>query len=87
MWIGELAKQGGVTVQTVRFYERKNLLPPPGRRPSGYHIYSGDDLHRLRFIRQAKVLGFSLDEIREPVKGEACSIADWRSCFCDSRLD
>lgn len=63
MKTGELAKQAGVNVQTVRFYERQGLLPEPPRRESGYRIYSSGDLHRLRFIRQAKVLGFSLKEI------------------------
>jgi len=61
--IGELAKQAGVNVQTVRFYERHGLLSEPPRRESGYRIYSSEDLHRLRFIRQAKALGFSLKEI------------------------
>ena len=65
MQIGELAKRVGVNIQTIRFYERKKLLPPPERKSSGYRVYSGEDLHRLRFIRQAKDLGFSLDEIRE----------------------
>ena len=55
--------QAGVNVQTVRFYERQGLLPEPPRRESGYRIYGLGDLHRLRFIRQAKVLGFSLKEI------------------------
>lgn len=63
MRIGELAKQGGVNVQTVRFYERQGLLLEPPRRESGYRIYGSGDLHRLCFIRQAKVLGFSLKEI------------------------
>ena len=65
MQIGELARQAGVNVQTVRFYERERLLPAPERKASGYRVYTGQDLHRLRFIRQAKALGFSLDEIRE----------------------
>jgi MerR family copper efflux transcriptional regulator len=60
MQIGELAQQGGVTVQTVRFYERQGLLPEPRRKDSGYRIYSEEDVRRLAFIRQAKVLGFSL---------------------------
>ncbi|MGH7743580.1 MAG: heavy metal-responsive transcriptional regulator [Candidatus Dormibacteria bacterium] len=63
MTIGQLAKQVGVNVQTVRFYERRGLLPDPTRKESGYRIYSPDDLHRLRFIRHAKTLGFSLNEI------------------------
>lgn len=65
MQIGELAKRSGVTVQTVRFYERLSLLPEPQRKDSGYRIYSGSDLKRLQFVRQAKSLGFSLEEIRD----------------------
>lgn len=64
MRIGELAKQVGVSVQTVRFYERRQLMPVPRRRDSGYRIYGPSDLQRLRFILQAKKLGFSLDEVR-----------------------
>ncbi|HEX4002877.1 MAG TPA: heavy metal-responsive transcriptional regulator [Candidatus Acidoferrales bacterium] len=63
MRIGQLAKQVGVNVQTVRFYERRGLLPEPTRKESGYRIYGPDDLHRMRFIRHAKTLGFSLNEI------------------------
>jgi len=63
MKIGELAKQVGVNVQTVRFYERRELLPEPMRKESGYRTYGPDDLRRLRFIRHAKTLGFTLTEI------------------------
>ena len=65
MQIGNLAKETGVTVQTVRFYERRGLMPQPPRRESGYRNYGESDLRRLQFIRQAKALGFSLGEIRE----------------------
>jgi DNA-binding transcriptional MerR regulator len=65
MQIGEIAKRAGVGVETVRFYERKSLLRSPQRKPSGYRIYGDQDLKRLLFIRQAKVLGFSLDDVRE----------------------
>jgi DNA-binding transcriptional MerR regulator len=71
MKIGELALQVGVNVQTVRFYERQGLLPEPPRRESGYRIYGSGDLHRLRFIRQAKAMGFSLEEIREILRMRA----------------
>ena len=64
MRIGELAKAGEVSVQAVRFYERRGLMPIPNRRESGHRIYGPPDLRRLRFIAQAKKLGFSLDEIR-----------------------
>ena len=63
--IGKLATSTGVTVQTIRFYERQGILPEPQRKESGYRVYSDADIRRLRFIRQAKSLGFSLDEIRD----------------------
>lgn len=68
MQIGELAKHVGVSVQAVRFYERRGLLPAPPRKDSGYRIYGDGDLRRLRFIRQAKRLGFSLDEIKSVLR-------------------
>src|SRR5438552_11453619 len=64
MQIGELAKRGGVSIQTVRYYERCGLLPKPERKPSRYRIYGEKDVHRLQFIRHAKALGFTLDEIK-----------------------
>ncbi len=63
--IGQLAKKAKVNVQTVRYYERRGLIPEPPRRESGYRQYSLDDLARLQFIRHAKELGFSLKEISE----------------------
>lgn len=62
--IGKLAKQAGVAIDTVRYYERNGLLAPAGRLASGYRRYGAEELKRLRFIRRAKVLGFSLDDIR-----------------------
>lgn len=63
--IGQVARAAGVTVQTVRYYERAGLLPRPPRTPSGYRIYSPEATARLRFIKQAQAVGFSLEEIRE----------------------
>ncbi len=63
--VGQLAKKAGVNVETVRYYERIGLMPEPQRRESGYRMYSQDDLTRLAFIRHAKELGFTLNEIRE----------------------
>jgi Hg(II)-responsive transcriptional regulator len=63
--IGELAKQARVNRETVRYYERRRLLPHPARSLSGYRVFPDEALRRLRFIRHAKVLGFSLNEIRE----------------------
>ena len=62
---GELAKRAGVNVETLRFYERKGLLPEPPRRESGYREYPEESVTRIRFIKRAQELGFSLDEIRE----------------------
>lgn len=63
--IGQVAQRAGVGVQTIRFYEKEGLLPEPARRPSGYRQYSGAAVRRLHFIKRAKDLGFSLEEIRE----------------------
>jgi MerR family transcriptional regulator, copper efflux regulator len=63
--IGQLAKSAQVGVDTVRFYEKQGLMPPALRRASGYREYRLEDLRRLQFIRRAKELGFSLDEIGE----------------------
>jgi MerR family transcriptional regulator, copper efflux regulator len=63
--IGELAKRAQVNRETVRYYERRQLLPRPSRSISGYRVFSDDALRRLQFIRHAKALGFSLNEIRE----------------------
>ena len=65
MRIGELAKRAAVPIDTVRYYEREGLIPPPVRRASGYRDYVEADVDRLRFMRRAKGLGFTLQEIRE----------------------
>lgn len=65
MTIGELAGRAGVGVQTVRYYERRELLPEPDRTASGYRAYTEAHLHRLRFVLRAKELGFTLSEIEE----------------------
>ena len=62
---GELAKRAGVNVESLRFYEREGLLPEPPRRPSGYRRYPTNAVGRVRFIKRAQELGFSLAEIRE----------------------
>ena len=65
MNIGQLSRRTGVPIDTVRYYEKQRLLPPPTRSASGYRHYEADDVLRLNFIRRAKVLGFTLDEIRD----------------------
>jgi Cu(I)-responsive transcriptional regulator len=63
--IGALAKRGGVGIDTVRYYERSGLLSPKTRLASGYRRYSPAEVARLRFIRRAQALGFTLNEIRD----------------------
>jgi MerR family copper efflux transcriptional regulator len=63
--IGTVAKRAGVPIDTIRYYEREGLLPEPLRRASGYRSYNESAISRLRFIRRAKDLGFTLDEIRD----------------------
>lgn len=62
---GELAEKAEVNVETIRFYERKGLLPEPPRMESGYRSYPVENVQRIRFIKRAQQLGFSLKEIRE----------------------
>src|SRR6266702_5100513 len=63
--IGHLAREAGVNLETVRYYERRGLLPKPPQSASGYRLFPTDAARRLRFIRRAQELGFSLKEIRE----------------------
>lgn len=72
--IGQLAKRADVAIDTVRYYERNQLLAPAGRLESGYRRYGEAELKRLRFIRRAKALGFTLADIRELL-----SLSDERS--------
>ncbi len=65
MNIGQLSRRTGVPIDTVRYYEKQQLLPPPTRTASGYRHYEADDVLRLTFIRRAKTLGFTLEEIRD----------------------
>src|SRR4051794_16405994 len=63
--IGQLAERGGVNLETIRYYEREGLIPPPPRKSSGHRAYSTAAVRRLQFIKRAQELGFSLAEIRE----------------------
>lgn len=63
--IGQLAKHIGVNIETIRYYERRNLLGPTSRLPSGYRLYNREASQRLRFIKNAQALGFTLQEIEE----------------------
>jgi Hg(II)-responsive transcriptional regulator len=63
--IGQLAKEAGVNIQTIRYYEKRKLLKPSGRNNSGYRFYRESDLKKIKFIKQAQNLGFLLEEISE----------------------
>lgn len=63
--IGRVANAVGVNIQTIRYYERLGLLNPTARRPSGYRLYGDEEIRRLRFIKNAQALGFTLHEITE----------------------
>ncbi len=63
--VGEVAKQAGVNLQTVHYYERRGLLPSPPRTGSNYRAYPDDAVLRVRFIKRAQELGFTLREIKE----------------------
>jgi DNA-binding transcriptional MerR regulator len=65
MQIGQLSLSTGLSIDTIRFYEKQLLVPPPKRTASGYRRYDKDDAERFRLIGRAQRLGFSLQEIRE----------------------
>ncbi|TFW13399.1 Hg(II)-responsive transcriptional regulator [Massilia arenosa] len=70
MTISRLASAADVNVETVRFYQRTGLIDEPARPYSGYRTYGGDDVRRIRFIKRAQRLGFTLDEIASLLKLE-----------------
>jgi MerR family mercuric resistance operon transcriptional regulator len=90
--IGKLAASGGVGVETVRFYQRRGLLPQP-TRDEGIRRYGSDDVRRLRFIKQAQAAGFTLEEIKELLdldasedRSRARELADARVKALDARI-
>ncbi|MDD3760277.1 MAG: Hg(II)-responsive transcriptional regulator [Acidithiobacillus sp.] len=81
MTIGVLAKSAGVNVETIRFYQRKGLLPEPEKPYGGIRRYSVADVGRVKFVKSAQRLGFKLDEI-----GELLRLEDGTHCSDASRL-
>ena len=75
--IGVLAKRTGCNIETIRYYEKIGLLPPPARSGAGHRIFDADQLRRLRFVRRARGLGFALDEVRALLR-----LADDRQQSC-----
>jgi len=92
--IGGLAKAGGVGVETVRYYQRRGLLPEPARPHGEVRRYGEEDLKRLRFIRSAQAAGFTLNEIKELVdldaaddRARARELAQARVAALDARIE
>ena len=73
--IGRLADQAGVNVETIRYYQRRRLMAEPDKPMSGHRRYDSDALKRVRFIKRAQLLGFTLDEI-----GSLLELEDARAC-------
>ncbi len=80
--IGRLAAAAGVNLETVRYYERINLMPPPARTGSGHRAYEEGHVRRLAFIRRARELGFSIEQIRallalaDPTRGTCAEVKE-----------
>jgi DNA-binding transcriptional MerR regulator len=79
--IGQVAADAEVTIDTVRFYERRGVLPPPQRRPSGYRDYPAAAVERIRMARALQQLGLTLDEIIEALHDH-----DAGTATCDNQL-
>jgi Cu(I)-responsive transcriptional regulator len=77
--IGDLSRATGTKIETIRFYEKKGLMPPPGRTAGNYRAYGSEHLNRLSFIRRSRDLGFSLDQVRALL-----DLADERDRPCDA---
>ena len=95
MKIGQVAERGGVNLQTIRYYEREGLLPAPPRLASGYRLFTEDTVRRVRFIKRAQELGFTLAEIRDLLtlrvdesrsSGEVRSIAEAKIADIDGKI-
>ena len=95
MKIGEVAERGGVNLQTIRYYEREGLLPAPSRLASGYRVFREDPIRRVRFIKRAQELGFTLAEIRDLLtlrvdesrsSGEVRSLAEAKIADIDGKI-
>jgi DNA-binding transcriptional MerR regulator len=81
MKIGQVAERAEVSIDTVRFYERRGVLPAPERRPSGYRVYPESTVERIRMAKSLQHLGFTLDEVIDALRAH-----DTGAATCDSEL-
>ena len=92
MRIGEIADRSGVTVDTVRFYERLGMLPSPEREPSGYRDYAPETVERIQLTRELQAIGFTLNEVIDALAahdagGASCESERWRLDAVLERVD
>lgn len=92
MKIGQVAQQAGVSVDTVRFYERRGVLPAADRRPSGYRVFSESTVERIRMAKALQDMGFTLDEVIDALHahdagGATCDSERWRLEAVVDRID
>ena len=92
MRIGEIAHRSGVTVDTVRFYERLGVLPSPEREPSGYRDYAPETVERILLTRELQAIGFTLNEVIDALAahdagGATCESERWRLDAVLKRVD
>lgn len=78
--IGEAARQSGVSIETIRYYEREGIVPAPGRTAAGRRLYSRDEIGTLRFVKRCRDLGFSIADIRTLIR----LAAGQQSCCVDA---
>jgi DNA-binding transcriptional MerR regulator len=89
---GEVAREAGVSIDTVRFYERRGVLPAPERRPSGYRTFTESTVERIRMARALQRLGFTLDEVIDALHAHdtgaaSCESERWRLEAALDRID
>ncbi|TYB62336.1 MerR family transcriptional regulator [Nonomuraea sp. PA05] len=92
MKIGQVAQEAGVSVDTVRFYERRGILPAAERRPSGYRVFAAAAVERIRMAKALQELGFTLDEVVDALAahdqgGATCDSERWRLEVVVGRID
>jgi DNA-binding transcriptional MerR regulator len=90
--IGQVATEAGVSVDTIRFYERRGVLPAPERRPSGYRVFTEATVERIRMARELQSMGFTLDEVIDALRthdagGATCDSERWRLEAVIDRID